>query len=402
MNVGLNSPRFDKYALLYPDSSSLQEELCDYYTVVIKLCTAIVTFVQQPTKKLIASALRKPFDERFGPLQKDLNRLAIAVKEEVTLATAQQQKLEATEAARDRKESSLFRATASSFRKETANELAQARTWRLENTKLRLLKSCSRYNQETSFNQARKKGVSTWIFDKPAYKDWRSNDSAVTLVCSGIVGSGKTVLSASVVEQLVSTSSEEGSLSYFFCNSNDAASLKVREILGSLARQWLENLPNDTYSAIKRESGLGFIALDADRIVGYLLELLPKGREYIIVLDGVDECEREDITTLLDLIQSLQNAPGRIFKLFLTARSDIAVRISEQIQAGWQVAVSLSNGPEISRFIHLALEDALQSKRLKLGDANIILNIHDALEEGADGMSVKSPTHNVIVCQLTL
>lgn len=74
MNVGLSSPRLEKYALLYPYSTSYQEELCNYYAVVVKLCTRIVLFVRKSTIKQIAAALRKPFEDEFGQLQKDLLR----------------------------------------------------------------------------------------------------------------------------------------------------------------------------------------------------------------------------------------------------------------------------------------------------------------------------------------
>lgn len=79
MNIGLSSPRIERYALLHPSSPALQKELCDYYSVVIDLCTKAVQFVRKPVVRQIASALRKPFDDEFGTLQKELNRLAMAV-----------------------------------------------------------------------------------------------------------------------------------------------------------------------------------------------------------------------------------------------------------------------------------------------------------------------------------
>lgn len=48
----------------------------------------------------------------------------------------------------------------------------------------------------------------------------------------------------------------------------------------------------------------------------------------------------------------------------------------------------VNNGPEIISFIHYALTDALEREVLKLRDQEIIVKIQDALEEGADGMSV--------------
>ena len=94
MNIGLNSPRIENYALLYPASVNLQKEVCNYYSVVVDLCTKMVLFMREPVVRQIAGALRKPFEDQFGVLQKDLNRLGMAVREEVSIASKQQQNLE--------------------------------------------------------------------------------------------------------------------------------------------------------------------------------------------------------------------------------------------------------------------------------------------------------------------
>ena len=392
MNIGLSSPRIEKYSLLYPTSQSLQKELCDYYSVVIKLCTSIVLFVRKPFIKQIAGALRKPFDDEFGTFQKDLIRLGMTVKQEVSLISKQQQNLDSVEGSRERKESSLYRATGAVFRRETANELEQARKWRENSAKSRFLNSCSRYNFETTLNQNRKKGASTWIFGHEDYRSWKSRSSSSTLLCSGIVGAGKTVICANVVEDVVLTKALRSSVSYFFCRSDETASLKAREVIGSLARQMFEDVPDDTLMNNHMKSSVGDNTLDTEEILSSILQLLPPKKHYIIVLDGLDECDYKEVEVLVGSIQSLLKSSKHIFKLFWTGRSDFASRISEQIRPDYQIHISaLDNGAEISRFIELALEDALESNRLKLGDPSIVIQIQDALEIGAQEMSVISP-----------
>lgn len=276
MNVGLNSPRFEKYGLLYPASASLQKELCVYFATVIDLCTRIITFLKKPMARQIVSALRRPFNDEFGDLRKDLDRLSITVKDEVTLASAQQQNVEIVEASRERKESSLFRAAAATFHRETANQLSQAKRWRVQKLKARFLNSCSRYDPKKSLNQARKKGRSTWILDDPEYQKWRSKGSASTLICSGIVGAGKTILCASVIEQLVMETSADFSLGYFFCRSDEVTSLKAREMAGSLSRQMLEHLPDDAFDIARTATRLGDALFDVDDLKEYLIKLLPR------------------------------------------------------------------------------------------------------------------------------
>ena len=389
MNLGLSSPRFEKYALLYPTSTSLQKELCNYYSVVINLCTRIVLFVRKPVIKQIASALRKPFDDEFGTFQKDLVRIGTAVKEEVSLASKQQQNLDSIEAAQERKENSLFRATTAVFRREASNELGQARKWREARTKARFLNSLSTYNFEASLNQARKKGASTWIFELEEYQQWISSNSSSTLLCSGIVGAGKTVLCANVIEDLFLNKPLDASLGYFFCRSDEVASLRTREVVGSLARQLLEAVPTETLKVSQMNPGTGYIIPDTERILSNMLLLLPRHKQYFLVLDGLDECDFGEVKILVESIQSLLKSSEHTFKAFWTGRSDFASRVSTQFRPDFHVHISPSNnGPEICRFITLALENALESNRLKLRDPNIVLSIQDALEAGAQEMFV--------------
>ena len=389
MNVGLSSPRFEKYALLYPTSTTLQKELCNYYSVVVNLCAKILLFVRKPFIKQVASALRKPFDVEFATFQKDLLRLGTAVKEEVSLAAKQQQSLDSIEGARERKENSLFRASEAVFRRVTANELAQARKWREGKIRSRFLNACSKYNVETTLNQARKKGASTWIFETEEYPQWKSIGESSTLLCSGIVGAGKTVLTANVVEDLTLNRPLDSFVSYFFSRSDEAASLKAREIIGSLARQLYENLPTEAFRLNQMDPTVGELTFGTERILSDMLLALPQHKQYFIVLDGLDECEYEEVRELAGSIQTLLESSKHIFKLFWTGRSDFASKFLEELRHDFQVHILPSNnGPEISRFIELALENALENNRLKLRDPKIILQIQEALEVGAHEMCV--------------
>ena len=393
MNIGLTAPRFEKYALLYSTPTSLRKELCHYYSVVVNLCTRIVLFVKKPFIKQIASALRKPFEDEFGTFQKDLTRLGTEVKEEISLASKQLQSRDSIEAAQERKKSSVFRAAGAIFQRNAMYELEQARKWRQDRAKARLLDSCSRYNVDTTLNQARKKGASTWIFQNEEYRQWTSSTSSSTLLCSGIVGAGKTVLCANVVENLIINKYQGSSLGYFFCRFDETASTKAREVIGSLARQWFRDIPTEELKINQMEPYVGGITLNIEQILSKLRVLLPCHRHYTMVIDGLDECEYGEVKTLVESIQSLMQTSKQVFKLFLTGRSDFALKISEQLKPDCQIHISSSNnGPEISSYIELALAEALENNRLKLRDPGTILKIQDALELGAREMLVNSTT----------
>ena len=387
MNIGLNSPRIEKYALLYPSSSTLQKELCNYYSVVVNLCTRILVFVRKPIARQIANALRKSFDDEFGSFQRELGRLGTAVKEEASIAAKQQQNADSKECARERKESALYRATGTRFRRETASELAQFRRMREGILKSRFLTSCSKYNAETSLNQARRKGASKWILQSKEYQQWRDTHSSSILLCSGIVGSGKTVLCASVIEDLTIKKPLDSDLAYFFCRYDEAMSLNAREVIGSVARQFFQTLPVGALRLNGIDPDAGVIMFDIQQIVDAMLLLLPRGRKYIMVLDGLDECNQEEVNTLIHCLQSLVTSSGNTFKILWSGRTDFVSRFSQQLRPDFQVQISsLNNGSEISNFIEVALADALESGKLKLRRPEIIIQIQEALEVGAHEM----------------
>lgn len=387
MSIGQSAPRFEKYALLYPASARLREQLCNYFSAVVDLCKSTVLFTQRPFVSQAFNALRKSFDDELSTLRKDLVKYGDAVRDEVSLATKQQQSLDSVEAARERKENSLFRRTGALFQQEAARHLDENRKWKESIFRSRFLNSCSTYNYETALNQARRKGKSRWIFQVSEFKKWNSLGQSSILLCSGIVGAGKTVLSSSVVEELLVTKRTNVSVAYFFCRDNDLESLKAREIMGSLARQFLGGIPAKSFSKIDRD--FGGITPNTEQIVSYLQHLLPPEAEYIIILDGLDECGSEEVCHLFETLQSLHRSPSHVFKLFWTGRSDFVAKVPHKLQPNFAVTISQSNnGPEISNFIELALEEALEDGRLQLRDPGIIFNIQDALETNAREMCV--------------
>ena len=199
------------------------------------------------------------------------------------------------------------------------------------------------------------------------------------------MGAGKTVLSSSVVEKLMVTKEADVSIGYFFCRGDDVESLKARAIMGSLARQFLSYIPTESFNTIDRD--VGGIALNIDQIVSHLLRILPPNIQYIIVLDGLDECESDELYHLFDTLQSFLGSPNHIFKLFWTGRSDFIAKVSHRLPSDFHVAISQSkNGPEISNFIELALDEALENGKLQIRDPQLIVKIQDALGTGAREM----------------
>ena len=382
MSVGQSAPRYETYALLYPASAGLRKELCNYFSVVVDICKAAVVFVRKPFISQALDALRKSFNDEFGKFQRDLVKFGDAVRDEVSLAAKQQQSLDSKEEAKERMEMSLFRRTSALFQQGTTYQLEENKKWRKLRARSRFLESCSTYNHETALNQARRKGRSSWLFEANEYKQWKQSGPSSVLLCSGIVGAGKTVLCSSVIEELIITRAGDASVSYFFCRDDDLESLKARAIMGSLARQLLSGISAILFDKVNQD--IGPMTLDIEQVSSHLLALLPPTGQYIIVLDGLDECESEEVQNLFETLRRLLKSSIHNFKLFWTGRSNFVARVDKWFPSNFHVSISRSkNGAEISDFIELALDEALEFGKLQLRDPNIIVKIQDALENGA-------------------
>jgi hypothetical protein len=95
-------------------------------------------------------------------------RLVTTIREEASLASKQAQSDEI-------KENSRFRALAVKFSDKAAQKLQEARRLKSRKAKSQFLDACSTYNHQTAWNQTRKAGTTSWIYQKEEYKQWSSD-----------------------------------------------------------------------------------------------------------------------------------------------------------------------------------------------------------------------------------
>ena len=374
MRIGLTCPRYQDFGLLFPESIRLQSALCEYFVVIVHLCKQAVVFLKKPFWSQLSSSILKPFDSEFGSFHRDLEDWASAIREELSLASNQAQQNEATEM-------SKFRAFATRKLLDTSTQdLGKTRAWKRKKAELLFLNACSNYDHEKSWKRARKQGNTTWICYDAKYKQWKNQKVSSTLWCTGILGSGKTVLSANVVEDLKITTS--AAIAYFFCRYDEVESLQTRTIIGSIARQIFDYIKPDLVDEI---AIMGSGTMDTDQILDYIQTLLPPNlHEYFIIIDGLDECKEEESKLLLQCLKQLLMSKTAI-RVYCSSRPDVSRWAPALLESQWNVFMSQIN-PDIEEYINDTLEQRLGSGNLSIGDPKIILTIRDALLENAHGM----------------
>lgn len=204
-------------------------------------------------------------------------------------------------------------------------------------------------------------------------------------MCTGKLGSGKSVLLANIVDDLnLEPRSSKCPVAYFFCRHDVSESLRARTIIGSLVRQLLNSIPD--LGVLEEIIDEGPSVEDPERTVSMLRRVLPPKFVAYVVLDGSDECAESEALALIEQLEMLQ----REFTLLvcLSSRSEAGdVSGLNLRQLAGQVAIAIpEKNPDIGAFVHAELAVRITSGMLTIGDPTLILEIEDALVRGAQGM----------------
>ncbi|OCK75162.1 hypothetical protein K432DRAFT_467098, partial [Lepidopterella palustris CBS 459.81] len=346
MSVGRSAPRYQIMALLYPRSKSLRSHVSEYFIIVVRLCHQLLKFTQKSTFRQVTSTLS---DSDIKTFQSELDLWANSIKEEVSLLMAKKVEEEA-------QENSRFRAFSSKLSKSVSQQQELA-------TNLRVLDLCSKYEYETTWKQIRKLGNTTLFSHAAEYQEWKDQPDSCTIMYTGKLGSGKSVLLANIVDDIhLHIQGKDTAVAYFFCRHDIPESLKAQTIIGSLARQLLRRIPNLATVAVAELLNKTTSALDFETLLSLFQHALPPGYRAYFILDGLDEC---DSTEKKNLIQHLRNLE-QFTAIRITSIPDV--------------------NPDIEVFINAELKSCIESQKLVIGNPNLILEIRDALLKGSQGM----------------
>jgi hypothetical protein len=369
MAAGRSAPRYEMIALIYPRSEDLQSSLSEYFIVVVRLCHQVLRFTQKSALAQFAASLDASDAQAY---QSEFDFWANTIKDEVSVLMAKTIDEEA-------QESSRFRSLSTGISHSVSR-------WQKLQTRLRVLDSCSMYDYETIWRQTRKIGHTTLFHQAPEYLDWKGRETACTLIYTGKLGSGKSVLLANVVDDLnLESQSKSVNVAYFFCRHDIPESLKSQTIIGSLARQLLLQVV-DIRTVTEFIGETTSLALDFQKILNLLRQAILPGSKTYFVLDGLDECDDVQREILTSQLRSLQHTFSLLLCVSIRLGPGNVLKSSLERFTATQIISIPDNNPDIEAFISAELESLLESKRLVIGNPALILDIQDALLKGSQGM----------------
>ncbi|EJT73989.1 hypothetical protein GGTG_07839 [Gaeumannomyces tritici R3-111a-1] len=362
MAIGRSSPRHEMMALLYPQSKRLQSYLCEYFIVVVNLCHQ---HLKLTNKSVLCQLLSFPSDSELKAYQSGTDLWASHIKDEVNALMAKDLV----------EQGSTTKALLQFSKSETHRKKFKAYS--------RILDACSAYDYQKSWKEIKKAGYTTLLDRTQKYQDWKTQTSSCTLVCTGKLGSGKSVLLANMVGDLsLYVQNNPLPVAYFFCRHDIPDSLQARTIMGCLARQLLGPPPGPARLGDLTDPTSP--AMDLDGVTSLLLKVLPP-RAYIVV-DGLDECDDGQAQSMFDVLRQLQDTSSLLVCVSFRVEPGTASRLRTITLARssfWQIP---DNNPDVGQFISAELERRRASGKLKMGDPLLIKEIEDALVQGAHGM----------------
>lgn len=374
MRVGRTSPRYQDYGHLYLESTRLQRALCEYFVVIVRLCKQAVLFTKKPFWSQLSFPISEPFESEFGGFQRDLEHLAGAVRKELLVASIQPQQNETIEMSRSP-------ALSKRFSDDSTQYVTKTKTWKEKMANMvHFLNTCSVYNHEKSWKQELKRGTTNWICHDERYRQWKQEKVSSTLWCTGGPGSGKTVFSAGVVEDLIISS--QAAVGYFFCRHDEVESLQTRTIIGSIARQIFGHMVSSIDDEIPyiNPGGIG-----TDQILDYLQELLPSNSDkYIIIVDGLDECEKREIKSLLGCLKQLLMSK-HVFQVYCSSRPYVFHWAHTFLEPQWKVSMSETSA-DIEEYVQDNLIERLKSRNFAPRNPSTFFTVREALLKKAGGM----------------
>ena len=334
--------------------------------MVVRLCHQVLKHTKQSAFRQIASTLG---DSDIKLFQSELDYWANSIKEEINL-------LMATTIKEETQENSRARSLSNTLFKSVLHQQEMA-------TKLRVLDLCSTFDHETAWKQTRKVGNTTYFHQVIEYQDWKGEGNSCTLVYTGKLGSGKSVLLANIVDDLnICAQNKNTPVAYFFCKHDISESLKARTIIGSLARQLLRTKLDLTVAAQLCDQ----TAFDIDDILDVLRRALPSNHRVYFVLDGLDECDHSEKELFIQQLHKLQKVLVLLLCVSYRVEPSNALELSFEQFIEPNFASIPDANPEIEAYIDAELNNCLESKKLVIGEPTLKEEIQDALLKGAQGM----------------
>lgn len=246
----------------------------------------------------------------------------------------------------------------------------------------------------TNFRRAsgkRQRGTGQWLLDSAEFQSWNESSNCF-LWLYGRPGCGKTILSSTIIKDLVwrSKTSSNYTVLYYYFDFNDASKRSLENLMRSIVIQLGEK--NDCARqklAEMYEAKGGSFTPSVDWLVDTFHQMTCVSNDVKIVLDALDEVEKEERRDLMKWVKKTVRMPSGNTCIIATSRRELD--IEKGLRDGKTITVDLYReavNDDIKAFVHSSIRDSERCPDLERWrlHPNVQKEIETALAEKADGM----------------
>ncbi|KAI4262217.1 MAG: hypothetical protein L6R42_002600 [Xanthoria sp. 1 TBL-2021] len=246
----------------------------------------------------------------------------------------------------------------------------------------------------------RQPGTGLWLIESQEYRHWAQTDGS-KLWLQGIPGAGKTVLAATVIEEILRESNSNHAVAFYYCDYKDSATQMPNFILGSLVQQ-IAKQDEESFKKVKlfcdahNPEYKDNVLYDPQELRDLICNLTISFNQATIVVDGLDECgvnagevtellaslnQKDKVTELLASINQ-EDKETNIKTLFLS-RNEVEIR--EHLEDYAEIAIA-ARSSDLRLYVGAEMDARTRNHKLRIKDQSLKDYIMEKLVEGAEGM----------------
>lgn len=180
-------------------------------------------------------------------------------------------------------------------------------------------------------------------------------------------------------------------LAYFYCDRNQSDRRDPTLILNSLVRQLSVSkkdgcIQPSLVELYKQRKSTGFAsgALDIEESRDILLKLIQSYPQTTLVVDALDECNKQTRTQFVDILDMLVSQSPNLVKIFLSSRPDPDIK--HRFEGGPNMEIKATdNQNDISKFVVDKMDNSPPYWRSQIGP-DLRKEICETLVDKSEGM----------------
>ncbi|KAM5437912.1 hypothetical protein MaudCBS49596_006473 [Microsporum audouinii] len=248
---------------------------------------------------------------------------------------------------------------------------------------LNWISSLNHAQKHHNLRSARVDGTGGWFLENPEYIQWRDGISCSNVLwCHGVQGSGKTVLTTMVIDEIRNSISGHDVMAFHYFDYQDQDLQTHSGVLSSILRQiiaMMPDIPQCVMGAYTKSGGSS--SLPAHELEKLILSITQGVQRTYIIIDALDECieatNRKPLLSFLNQI-SKQNPAVR---LFVTSRP-YPRDIHTAFQAHRQIVIQ-AHESDLRRYLYREIDLADVQDVV---DHEFATKVVDTLVKKAEGM----------------